>query len=303
MKKEITRKLNLSEEERILLNMHSFLNIINILAGELYIMRNLLGGKNSFSRSLQIVDNIRNCLGEDSPAMITPHQMQEFHSFIEQEIAQETRDSKIPADRKRMIQRSTDNLRSLFSIIHTRVREMLARNRQTEIWQEHRLDDLRANLTDFLQAVEKNSKFEFRFVFDAADHQNSTYLMKIRIESLNGKTLFMPCVLEDSFRDIIANARKYTNPGGTIMASLYDDPQCIMMEVSDNGTGIAPDEIDRVVEFGYRAENVLKKQTKGGGFGLTKGYFATRQLNGRMWIESQLETGTTITLQIPKKEQ
>jgi signal transduction histidine kinase len=69
--------------------------------------------------------------------------------------------------------------------------------------------------------------------------------------------------------------------------------------VEDTGKGIPADEIEQVVNYGTRARNVQDQETKGGGFGLTKAWFVTKQFDGRLWIESEEKIGTTITLQLP----
>lgn len=91
-----------------------------------------------------------------------------------------------------------------------------------------------------------------------------------------------------------------TLPGGHIDAGLRDNGHNLRLVVQDTGCGIPADEIERVVDFGYRATNVQSKATKGGGFGLTKAYYLTSKLGGSMWIESTLGQGTRITLEIPR---
>jgi signal transduction histidine kinase len=70
--------------------------------------------------------------------------------------------------------------------------------------------------------------------------------------------------------------------------------------VEDDGRGIPADEVARVVEFGYRASNVLDKATKGGGFGLTKAYHTVTRLGGTLDITSTVGQGTRVALEIPR---
>jgi signal transduction histidine kinase len=72
--------------------------------------------------------------------------------------------------------------------------------------------------------------------------------------------------------------------------------------VEDNGMGIPKNEIDRIFDYGYRATNVRHLPTMGGGFGLTKALYITVQLNGDLWIESEEDAGTKITIEIPVPE-
>jgi len=100
-------------------------------------------------------------------------------------------------------------------------------------------------------------------------------------------------------RDLIANARKYTPPGGEITAALYQDAHGTKFLVKDTGRGIPPAEIEQVVHFGKRASNVSTVRTLGGGFGLTKAFLVTKQFGGRFWIGSELGKGTNISIWLP----
>jgi signal transduction histidine kinase len=70
--------------------------------------------------------------------------------------------------------------------------------------------------------------------------------------------------------------------------------------VEDTGRGIPPDEITNVVQFGQRASNVGDVRTMGGGFGLTKAVFVTKQFGGRFWISSEVGAGTRIRIVLPR---
>jgi signal transduction histidine kinase len=101
-------------------------------------------------------------------------------------------------------------------------------------------------------------------------------------------------------RDLIANARKYTAPGGHITAALYEDAEALRFLVEDTGRGIPEGELEKVVQFGQRASNVGEVRTMGGGFGLTKAFLVTKQFGGRFWLASQLGVGTRVRIQIPR---
>ena len=59
-------------------------------------------------------------------------------------------------------------------------------------------------------------------------------------------------------------------------------------------------QIEDVVLFGKRADNVQEKHTMGGGFGLTKAYHTPKVSEGKMWIASAANEGTR-TNQIPSR--
>ncbi len=300
MKREITTQTSLLEGQRLLLDMHSFLNIINILNAEIHLLRHMIRNDAAFEGCVHIIGNIRNSFGDDSPSLITSHQMQEFHTYVEQEIAKECYNGSFKSAEKQEIEKSIDNIRSLFRIIHIRVREMNDHNGESESWIHHKVDVLKQKMTGFLNAIAKNSRGRFGIVFDPESKGPNDYLVDLQIKSVDGEYIIMPIVFFDSFRDLVANARKYTPHGGTIHARLEDNGDDIIIEVSDNGVGIPENEIDSVVKFGYRASNVINKETMGGGFGLSKAYYVTKKMNGRMWVDSKVKKGTTVTIQIPR---
>src|SRR5690606_18659171 len=113
-------------------------------------------------------------------------------------------------------------------------------------------------------------------------------------------SLTMPVVFKDVMREIITNSRKYTNPGGNIDIKLEMSDHLLRFEVSDSGYGIPESELENVVDYKFRASNVIQnKMILGNGFGLTKAYYNTKQLGGRMHIESVLDKGTTVIIEIP----
>jgi signal transduction histidine kinase len=108
----------------------------------------------------------------------------------------------------------------------------------------------------------------------------------------------MPTIFQDVLRDLLANARKYTKPGGRITAGLRQNSDLLRFLIIDNGIGIPPAEILNVVKFGYRASNVADRVTHGGGFGLTKAFYVTRKFGGQMWVDSAGVEGKSTRVEI-----
>lgn len=84
------------------------------------------------------------------------------------------------------------------------------------------------------------------------------------------------------------------------MAAVRDDGKSLHFMVKDTGQGIPEDELERVTQYGYRASNTNQKRTMGGGFGLTKALYVVSQYGGEMWIDSEVDTGTRVTIVIPR---
>lgn len=296
---EITQLPPLSDAEQALLDSHSLLNVLNVLSGELMIIGLCAADDPEWlPAGLEIFRHLH-------ARLISPHAIlaeiphlpaQEATIFAEIEQRLSTR----PDLREHpSIRESIANLRSVFAILHVRGRELLARAAAPDEWVTMPVALLRDNLLNVLGAIERNAKGRYHFRFNAALQREFDYYIDLKIESAHGDSLRMPAVLQDVVRDLIANARKYTAPGGHITTHLYQNEAHWSFVIEDSGRGIPPDEITKVVEFGRRATNVADVVTKGGGFGLTKAYLVTKQFKGRIWIGSQLGVGTKIRLEIP----
>ena len=298
MKKEISRALSLTENQVALLYSHSYLNILNILADDLASLAGSFGNADAFSGSRRMAGRIKNAFDDTSFPLLSSHHIQDLHNLVEQEIASEERDSADAEKNRDAIDETVSNIRSLFRILHNLVRMHTHQKIAPEMWTSHKISDIKSSLEEMLRAIENHSRGRYRIVGNQADQKENDYLFTFTVESPDKETIVMPTILQDCLRDLIANSRKYTKPGGQISALLANDGEKLVLEVRDNGIGIPEQEIDMVVHFGYRGKNAGDR-TRGGGFGLTKACYVTQKMNGRMWIDSLPGKGTTITLEIP----
>lgn len=102
--------------------------------------------------------------------------------------------------------------------------------------------------------------------------------------------------LRQVFINIIDNAIKYTNSGGSILVNVYEEDDNIKVTITDNGCGIPAEHLPRVKEKFYKAN-----QTQGGsGIGLAVANEIMLLHSGRLEISSQEGVGTVVTLLVPK---
>ncbi len=296
---EVTRKIDLTEQHVGVLDMHSFLNLFNVLLGELYLIAMDAGSGQPFPQTIALVEQVKALLEDRNQHQTLGLRLEEMPRLFETELKTFAEARPDLSDTPAMIE-SVANVRSVCNVMKVRVAEYLERIDQPDAWKIHRIATLRDNFCNFFAALERNSKGRFHIVFNIAAQEEGDYVVNLSIESREADTIAMPPVLQDVFRDLIANARKYTAPGGSITAGLKDDGEKILLAVSDNGLGIPVDEIEKVVEFGYRATNARDRRTQGGGFGLTKAYATAKRFKGRMWIKSNVGLGTKITIHIPR---
>ncbi|MFA5926806.1 MAG: MASE3 domain-containing protein [Patescibacteria group bacterium] len=89
--------------------------------------------------------------------------------------------------------------------------------------------------------------------------------------------------------NLISNAVKYSEPGGSIKveASRADDE--IILEIADTGKGIPEEQQHRIFDKMFRAKNVSRSDGTGLGLYMTKSI--VEQIGGRIWFESKTDDG------------
>ena len=296
---EITRDLNVTIEEETLIDMHSVLNVANVILYEIMNLSTVLGDPPSLVDLYDRVVAIVSALRDRTESMRHVENIEQFVAHCEQVVTEEANRAGKSEDPRVVLSR--ENLRSIFDILIVRAREIVARRQNPDAWVEHDIAQLQNNFVNVLSAIELNDKGRYSIVYNLAEHEDRRYLVNFAISSWNRKSVCMPAVFQDVMRDLLANARKYTTPGGTITAGLYDGGDELRFVVTDEGVGIPDHEIEEVVLFGRRGSNVTDRVTRGGGFGLTKAYYVTRKFRGRMWIDSPVvgTTGTRVEIRIP----
>lgn len=296
---EIVVPLEVTAEEESLLDMHSVLNVINIISLELLKISDKLDDNKAVLDLIEEISDVAQSLCDPEAAFEAVRNIEALIEQIRSTLATVMEDQE-----PRVVeacQVNLDNLESIFSVVRIRAQEIVSRKARSDEWVDHEVEHLRSNFNTFLKAVETNSKGRYRIVDNIAEHQNGFYLVDFKVSSGTASTIPMPPVFEDVMRDILANARKYTKLGGEIKGGLFFDGKELRYVVTDTGCGIPEGEIESVVKFGHRAQNVLDFPTRGGGFGLTKAYYVTRRYNGRMWIESKTgsDSGTRVEIRLP----
>ncbi len=290
----------LSPGETSLLDMHSVLNVLNVLYGELTVLGLTLADDDQLFRpALAACERFQADLPDPAASLRQAAASEQTISIIEQLIALEL--SRQPSRKDEpAVQESLANIRSVYKVLAVRARELLARSQAPGHWVEVQIEELQADFRSAFAAIEKNSHGRFRIIYNLGQQEPADYYIDLVIESSNGRTVFLPQVFNDVMRDLLANARKYTPLGGTINAGLYETPELLRFTIQDTGRGIPPGELQTVVHYGKRGSNVAEVRTMGGGFGLTKAFLVTKQFGGRFWIRSELGVGTRIRIEIPR---
>jgi len=274
---ELDRELTISDADQARLDLHSFHNVLNVIVCELQCLGTLLGAPDALAPSLAICDEILGAFHDPQQARTSIRHLETCYARIRENVDQAVAAHPVAPDRQPLLDESLAMLASIREVLDVRVREILARQNAPGAWEPVRIETLVGNLRQVLDAMAQGSRGRFGVVHAPAEQGPDDYLVDVRVESVDGADLRMPPVLQDVLRDLVANARKYTDPGGCIRASLIDAGTALTLTVADNGRGVPEDELPRLVDFGYRARNARELRTLGGGYGLTKAYLVPCQ--------------------------
>jgi CheY-like chemotaxis protein len=100
--------------------------------------------------------------------------------------------------------------------------------------------------------------------------------------------------------NVVINAAKYTEPGGSIQISARSDPGWVVLEVSDSGLGIAPEMLPRVFDLFAQAAQAPDRAQGGLGLGLAIVKSLLTLHAGTVSVHSEgLGRGSTFTIRLP----
>ncbi|WP_207480445.1 PAS domain-containing sensor histidine kinase [Arenibaculum pallidiluteum] len=99
--------------------------------------------------------------------------------------------------------------------------------------------------------------------------------------------------------NLLANAVKFTPPGGSVALAVRETGSGVELSVSDTGIGIAPQDIQRVLQPFQQVESVLTRSYGGVGLGLSIVKALIEAHGGALRIASTVGAGTTVTLSFP----
>ncbi len=191
-------------------------------------------------------------------------------------------------------------------------------------------EDPDANLVkDYAERIEQNSTLMLRLINDLLDFakiqsnylsftfheenfaeiiESSVKTMKTQIEmkrldliqTLNHR---LPKVSCDAFRiaqvlmNLISNAIKFSPKSGVIKIVTTELENEVLFSISDSGPGIASNELEKVFDRFWQADQA---KNLGTGLGLSIAQSIIRAHRGKIWVESEFGSGSTFYFTLPK---
>lgn len=174
------------------------------------------------------------------------------------------------------------------------------------IRESERLSGLVEELLDFSRLQSGRMRLSAARIDILAELDEAVYMFTDRARTENKQlnyeenTVLSPVYgdvdrLRQVFVNIIDNALKYTESGGTISVSSSEDDGYIRVTISDTGCGIPPEHLPNVKKKFYKANQLVR----GSGIGLAMADEICALHGGTLDIVSQVGVGTSVTISLP----
>lgn len=156
--------------------------------------------------------------------------------------------------------------------------------------------DIVAVVREMAQAhVPKMQVKHLKYSFGTADAVNNGQRVEPRVYAAVDLD-FMREILDN----LIENAIKYTPDGGEIWVNARGDGDKALINVTDTGIGISPEDAAHVFQKFYRVDNSQTRSIGGTGLGLYLVKQRVEALGGRVWVESAFGEGSTFFVSLPR---
>jgi signal transduction histidine kinase len=197
-----------------------------------------------------------------------------------------------------------------------------------------RLGEIPEKVKERLEKINKHSDSLVEFINDLLDISRiESGRVEMKFEKVNVKTLIdnvrdllapqmreknlaftvdvapdLPEIMADEKQiervliNLLSNAVKYT-PKGTITLRASANEKEILVEIEDTGAGMRQEDQAKLFTEFYRVENEMNQSIKGTGLGLALVKNIINVHQGRIWVTSELNVGTTFHFTIPLERQ
>lgn len=106
-------------------------------------------------------------------------------------------------------------------------------------------------------------------------------------------------LLERVLSNLVGNAVKYNQDQGEVWITLYRKADMVQCDIRDSGLGIPDADVPRVFERFFRSRTHDRDHIEGNGLGLAIVAMIVQKHGGQIWVESQLNEGSTFSFVLP----
>ena len=105
--------------------------------------------------------------------------------------------------------------------------------------------------------------------------------------------------IEQVLLNLVDNALKYTDEGGSVRVVVEPAPRALRVRVTDTGIGIAEPELPRIFERFYRVDRARSRALGGTGLGLAIVKHLVQSMGGEISVESGVGEGSSFGFWLP----
>ncbi len=127
---------------------------------------------------------------------------------------------------------------------------------------------------------------------DAAKMKN----VSLKVSGDDGVVNGVHRLLYEIVYNLCDNAIKYNHTGGSVNISVQQNANEVWFIIQDTGIGISPEHHDKIFERFYRVDKSHSKQSGGTGLGLSIVKHAVQYHHGKIFVNSTLNKGSTISV-------
>ena len=102
--------------------------------------------------------------------------------------------------------------------------------------------------------------------------------------------------------NLTENAVKYNRPGGSVRVSVTQEPEKLLLRVSDTGCGIPEEHQRSIFQPFFRVDKSRSREYGGAGLGLSLVWEIANLHGGSVWVEESSDKGTTIAVGLPTQQ-
>lgn len=166
------------------------------------------------------------------------------------------------------------------------------------------------DLTDFSRL--ENNKITISYTNTNLQHLIHSSYQELAMLATN-KNIELQCNIDplldqefhlDAYRikqiltNLVSNAIKFTQKGSVTIQATKNENH-VIIAVRDTGIGIKPEQLDQIFLEFTQAHQGIEKKFGGTGLGLTISKRLIELLHGKIWVESQINEGSTFYIQLP----